>query len=163
MDEIISGVQVIKMYAWEKPFVKLINVARKMELRALRKTSHIRGFHMVFILFTTRMALFCTMLTIIELYGSDHITAAKIFVIASYFSVISHMMSQRFSRGISECAEVMVALKRLETFLYLDEKKTKANDGRRRENGVKKGYENSAVMNEHEVSNNSCNKMKLMF
>ncbi|XP_055306876.1 ATP-binding cassette sub-family C member 4-like [Sitodiplosis mosellana] len=138
MDEIISGVQVIKIYAWEKPFAKLITFARQMELKALRKTYYIRGFHMVFILFTTRMALFCTMLTIILLYGTDHITAAKIFVITSYFGVIAHMMSQRFTRGITECAEVMVALERLETFMYLDEKKTEANDDKKtQKNGVK--------------------------
>ena len=29
MNEIISGVQVIKMYAWEKPFSRLIEKARK--------------------------------------------------------------------------------------------------------------------------------------
>lgn len=29
MNEIIQGIQVIKMYAWEKPFGKMIELARK--------------------------------------------------------------------------------------------------------------------------------------
>lgn len=41
MDEIISGVQVIKMYAWEIPFSKLITYARRMELKIVRKTSYV--------------------------------------------------------------------------------------------------------------------------
>jgi len=33
MNEIISGIQVIKMYSWEKPFGKLIEYARKYVLK----------------------------------------------------------------------------------------------------------------------------------
>ena len=29
MNEIITGVKVIKMYSWEKPFAKLVELARK--------------------------------------------------------------------------------------------------------------------------------------
>ena len=79
------------MYAWEKPFSKLITIARQMELKVLRKTSYIRAFHMTFILFTPRMALFSSMLTIALVYGPNEITAAKVYVISSYFGIVAHM------------------------------------------------------------------------
>lgn len=52
MDEIISSVQVIKMYAWEKPFSALIELSRKLELKIVKKSSYIRGIYMMFGLFT---------------------------------------------------------------------------------------------------------------
>lgn len=122
MDEIISGVQVIKMYAWELPFTKLITYARRMELNIVRKNSYVRGLYMTFLLFTTRMALFCTMLSIVLLYGSDQLTAAKVFVISAYFNIVSHTMSQMFVRGVAEIAEAMVAFRRLQNFLEYEEK-----------------------------------------
>jgi ATP-binding cassette, subfamily C (CFTR/MRP), member 4 len=120
MDEVISGVQVIKLYAWEKPFAKLITLARKMELKIVKKSAYVRGLYMTFGLFTTRMALFCTMLSMV-LLGED-LTAAKVFVIASFYHVISHVMSQMFVRGIAEIAEALVAMKRLQKFLDYEEK-----------------------------------------
>lgn len=122
MDEIISGVQVIKMYAWELPFAKLIALARKMELNVVRKSSYVRALYKTFMLFTTRMAIFCTMLSIVLLYGSEQITAAKVFVISAYFGIIAHTMSQIFVRGVAEIAEALVAFRRLQNFLELDEK-----------------------------------------
>lgn len=113
------------MYAWEKPFANLVSTARKMELKIIRKTSFVRGLYMTFALFTTRAAVFCTMLAIALLYGSDQITADKVFVISSYFNIIAMTMSQLFVRGVAEIAEALVALKRLQNFLELDEKQTK--------------------------------------
>lgn len=145
MDEIISGVQVIKMYAWEQPFAKLITFARKMELKIVRKSSYVRALYMTFVLFTTRMAIFCTMLSIALLYGSNEITAAKVFVITSYFNIIAISMSQLFVRGIAEIAEVLVAFRRLQNFLELDEKQTKAlGESKNGENGI-----NDSKIDEH--------------
>ncbi|CAG9767682.1 unnamed protein product [Ceutorhynchus assimilis] len=119
MDEILSGIQVIKMYAWEKPFNKLIRYARKSELKIITKSSYVRGLYMTFNLFTTRLALFATLLTIVLM--DQPITASKVFVIMSYLNIVSQTMSQMFVRGISEMAELFVAIKRLEEFMLNDE------------------------------------------
>ncbi|XP_018575091.1 multidrug resistance-associated protein 4-like [Anoplophora glabripennis] len=119
MDEIISGVQVIKMYAWEKPFEKIIKFARKAELKIVMKSSYIRAVFMTFNLFTTRVALFCTLLTIA--LTDQPITAAKVFVLMTYFNVLSQTMSTMFVRGISEIAELFVAIKRLQEFMMNEE------------------------------------------
>ncbi|KAL9698307.1 hypothetical protein quinque_001748 [Culex quinquefasciatus] len=120
MDEIISGIQVIKMYAWEKPFAKLIKLARRMELKIVKKSAYVRGLYMTFLLFTTRTALFCTMMAMV-LLGND-LTAAKVFVVAMYFGILANTMSAMFVRGIAEIAEAMVAMKRLQRFLEYEEK-----------------------------------------
>ncbi|XP_058446019.1 ATP-binding cassette sub-family C member 4-like [Malaya genurostris] len=120
MDEIITGIQVIKMYAWEKPFAKIIQMARRMELKIIRKSSYVRALYMTFLLFTTRTALFCTMMAM-ALLGND-MTAAKVFVVATYFSILANTMSAMFVRGIAEIAEALVAMKRLQRFLEYEEK-----------------------------------------
>ncbi|XP_031637722.1 multidrug resistance-associated protein 4-like, partial [Contarinia nasturtii] len=150
MDEIISGVQVIKMYAWEKPFTKLITYARKMELKVIQKTSFIRAVHMSAMLFTTRLALFFTMLAIVSIDGPNAITPDRIFVISGYFSLVSHVMSQRYARGIAETAEVFVALGRLESFLHLDEKKTHIENNQ--ENGMKNGTATQKMGNDIQLN-----------
>lgn len=45
----------------------------------------------------------------------------QVFVFASYFNLLAQSMSSMFVRGISEVAEVLVAIKRLQTFLLSDE------------------------------------------
>lgn len=36
MNEIISGIQVIKMYTWEKPFANFVEYARRFDLESNR-------------------------------------------------------------------------------------------------------------------------------
>ncbi|KAJ2808735.1 hypothetical protein H4R20_000680 [Coemansia guatemalensis] len=44
MDEVLSGIKAIKLYAWEIPFIKRINKVRvNMELEAIRKVSIVRS------------------------------------------------------------------------------------------------------------------------
>jgi len=119
MEEIISGVQVIKMYAWEKPFCAMIELARKLELRVVTKSSYIRGIYMTFGLFTTRMALYCTLITMM-IFGEE-VTADKIFVVSSYFNILSHTLTGMFVRGFAELAECNVGIRRLQHFLQHEE------------------------------------------
>lgn len=129
MDEIVTGVQAIKMYAWEVPYSKLIAWARKVELNVVRKNNYVRGLYMTFMVFTSRMAVFSTILAIALLYGSDQITVAKVFVISSYFGVISIAMCQIFVRGITESTEAWVSFRRIQNLLELDEKAVETVDG----------------------------------
>ncbi|KAK6635825.1 hypothetical protein RUM44_001079 [Polyplax serrata] len=119
MDEIICGIQVIKMYAWEKPFSQRVSNSRKKELEKLIKSSYVRGLFMTFNLFTTRFSIFCTMMALSLTGGS--LSAEKIFVYASYFGMLSFNMSGMYVRGFAEIAECWVSLARLTKFLVLDE------------------------------------------
>jgi ABC-type multidrug transport system fused ATPase/permease subunit len=119
MDEIISGIQVIKMYVWEKPFAKMVSLARKAELDVVVKTSYIRGLFMTFQLITTRIAMFGTLATMVA-FGNK-LSADKVFVYQSYFTVLAFSMSMQFVRGVAEIAETLVSIKRLEEFMMLEE------------------------------------------
>ncbi|XP_058058151.1 ATP-binding cassette sub-family C member 4-like [Anopheles bellator] len=119
MDEIIAGIAVIKMYAWELPFAKLISQARYKELREVLKSGYLRAVYMTFQLFTTRAAVLGVMLAFIML-GED-ITAAKVFVATSYLSNVAYTMAGLFGRGIAELGEARVAVRRLQAFLEYDE------------------------------------------
>lgn len=122
MGEIISGIQVIKMYAWERPFAKVIAASRRLELQAIMKMAYIRAIYMAFCMFTTRTALFCTMIAMIPLYGQQSLTVDKIFKIATLFNAISYAMTQAFARSVAETAETIAAIKRLQRFLDYEEK-----------------------------------------
>ncbi|KMQ90611.1 multidrug resistance-associated protein, partial [Lasius niger] len=118
-NEIISGIQAIKMYTWEKPFSALIAKARKKEVNVIRGTSYIRGVTMSFIIFTTRMSLFITVLAYV-LFGFK-ITAEKVFMITAYYNILRTTMTVFFPQGITQVAEAMVSIKRLQQFMMYDE------------------------------------------
>lgn len=46
MNELIEGIQVIKMYAWEIPFRKVVKESRKEEVNIIRYASWIRGAYL---------------------------------------------------------------------------------------------------------------------
>lgn len=118
-NEIITGIQAIKMYTWEKPFSDLIERARKKEINVIRATSYIRGVTMSFIIFTTRMCLFITILAYVLF--EEHITAEKVFILTAYYNILRQTMTVFFPQGITQVAEAMVSIRRLQKFMMYDE------------------------------------------
>ncbi|BES91436.1 Multidrug resistance-associated protein [Nesidiocoris tenuis] len=118
-DEILAGIHVIKMYAWEKPFQALLQQARQHELKFVKFANTVRAVYMAFNITTTRTSLFVTIATCV-LAGQD-LSSAEIFKISSYYAILSQSMSSIFVRAIAEVAECTVAMKRLQNYLLQDE------------------------------------------
>ncbi|XP_062528577.1 ATP-binding cassette sub-family C member 4 isoform X3 [Bombyx mori] len=119
MNEILSGIQVIKMYTWEKPFADLVAKARKHEIKQIRATSYIRGVLTSFIMFTTRSCLFCSILAYVLV--NNVITAKQVFVITSFYSILRQSMTVFFPQGIAQVAEALISIKRLQSFMLYED------------------------------------------
>ncbi|KAJ0181224.1 hypothetical protein K1T71_003309 [Dendrolimus kikuchii] len=119
MNEILSGIQVIKMYTWEKPFADLVAKARKHEIKPIRATSYIRGVLTSFIMFTTRICLFCSILAYVLV--NNVITAKQVFVITSFYNILRQTMTVFFPQGIAQVAEAMISIKRLQNFMLYED------------------------------------------
>ncbi|XP_014296337.1 probable multidrug resistance-associated protein lethal(2)03659 [Microplitis demolitor] len=150
-NEIISGIQAIKMYTWEHPFSNLIENARKREMRVVRYTSFIRGVIMSFIMFTTRLSLFLTILAYV--LSDKQITAETVFMLTAYYNILRQTMTVFFPQGITQVAEASVSIKRLQNFLLYDEIETSNNDNV--DNDQKKNKKNSQKNN---ISSNDKDK-----
>ena len=100
-NEIISGIQAIKMYTWERPFSALIHMARFNEIKVIRGMSYIRGAIMSFIIFSTRLSLFITILAYVLL--GKHINAEIVFMLTAYYNILRTNMTVFFPQGKCIC------------------------------------------------------------
>ncbi|KAJ8943853.1 hypothetical protein NQ314_009623 [Rhamnusium bicolor] len=119
MSEIISGIQVIKMYTWEKAFSALVEQIRKLEIKQIRATTYIRALHISFNKFITRTSVFLCILT--YAFTGHRPNAEFVYVVSSFYNILKSVMITDFPQGISNLAESLVSMKRIETFLLFDE------------------------------------------
>lgn len=120
MDEIISGMQVIKMYAWEKPFEQVVALARKNEINSITSASYLRGVYLSFMVFTERLSLYITLLSY-SLFGFQ-VTADIVFPLAQFFNTLQGTLSIIMSNAVSFLAEALISVQRLEAFMLFDER-----------------------------------------
>ncbi|XP_060849436.1 ATP-binding cassette sub-family C member 4-like isoform X2 [Rhopalosiphum padi] len=152
MNEIISGIQVIKMYTWEHFFTKLIEFARKKEIDQITKTAYIKATLLSFSVFNTRLALFLSVLLYVVL--GNYITASKVFIITSYYNILRVSMAVTFPVGMGLIAELLVSIKRIEDFLLREEKDERSITQMK----TKNGFENAKLNDGNTVSNNIINQ-----
>ncbi|KAF5296286.1 hypothetical protein FQR65_LT10282 [Abscondita terminalis] len=119
MNEIIRGIQVIKMYAWENAFIEKINILRQKELSVLKYMSYLRGLVMSFIMFAARFGVFLSIVSYILL--GNEINVEKIFVITGYYQILRTTMTVFLPQGIALAAEALVSVKRIRFFLLTPE------------------------------------------
>ncbi|KAL7295968.1 hypothetical protein TKK_0010526 [Trichogramma kaykai] len=124
MAELIHGIQVIKMYAWERPFEYIVSRARSYEIDVISYMSYLRGAIISSNAFVDRTCLFLTIATYALIGGS--ITADKVFTMVAYFTILQNLWAYNFPRAVANAVEARVSVKRIEKFLIVKEIKIKA-------------------------------------
>uniref|UniRef100_A0A182M8V5 Uncharacterized protein n=1 Tax=Anopheles culicifacies TaxID=139723 RepID=A0A182M8V5_9DIPT len=121
MNEIIQGIQVIKMYTWESSFAKMIETIRRKEIQAIRGGAYVRATLISFFA-VSRVSIFISLLsyTVTE----NIITAKKVFILTSFYSILNDSMVHFWPMAITFCAEGYISLKRIRDFLLTPEGKS---------------------------------------
>ncbi|XP_046426050.1 ATP-binding cassette subfamily C member 4-like isoform X4 [Neodiprion fabricii] len=121
MTELISGIQVVKMYSWEKPFNKIVSKVRDLELKVISYASYLKGFNFSIILLSGKITLYFA-LTSFVLIGNT-ITAETAFVSVGLINALRISCAVYFPLALILAGEAAVSLDRLTEFLLLDEVK----------------------------------------
>eukprot|EP00042_Codosiga_hollandica_P057927 m.865823 g.865823 ORF g.865823 m.865823 type:complete len:1554 (-) comp59720_c0_seq9:185-4846(-) len=118
MTQILSGIRVIKLYAWEKSFMAAIQKVREAELALLSKSSFLKAQSTLFASCAPFFVALATFVTYTML-GHD-LTAATAFVSLSLFNLIQYPLST-IPQVSSMLVEAKVSMQRLHTFLLSPE------------------------------------------
>ncbi|XP_053698234.1 probable multidrug resistance-associated protein lethal(2)03659 [Sabethes cyaneus] len=123
MNEIIQGIQVIKMYAWESSFAKLVRNIRRKEIDAIRGEAYVNGTTMAFNVLS-HVAVFVSLVSFS--YGGNAITARKVFTAIGYFDTLKESMLFFLPMAITTSIRGFVSAKRIQEFLLMPEGKMKS-------------------------------------
>jgi ATP-binding cassette subfamily C (CFTR/MRP) protein 1 len=124
MDEVLSGMKVIKLYAWEKPFMERIVSIREQELATLKSIAYLQSASSFTWSVTPFLVAFVTFFTYSAI-SPDPLTSTKVFVSLSLFNLLSFPLAV-FPSMITSAVEASVSFSRLIQFLTSEEQDEEA-------------------------------------
>ncbi|XP_057709527.1 ATP-binding cassette sub-family C member 4-like isoform X2 [Corythoichthys intestinalis] len=119
MNEVISGIRVIKMYGWEKPFAALVDEIRKMEISKIMKSSYLRGLNMASFFVASKIIIFLT-ISVYVLTGSQ-LSPSAVFMAVALYGAVRLTVTLFFPCAIEKLSESLISIQRIKNFLLLDE------------------------------------------
>ena len=87
INEIIPAMRVIKIYAWEEPFIKLAQIYRKLEMDLIRRISYYRAFNITLSYISAKLMIFPTLIVVV-LTGSE-LTATKVVSVTLNYRIVN--------------------------------------------------------------------------
>jgi ATP-binding cassette subfamily C (CFTR/MRP) protein 4 len=103
MSEVLSGMRVIKMYAWEKAFSRIIDAIRAKEISFLKRSNYIKGSTLSFFFCASALTTFVTFVPY-QLAGNT-VSAYKVFTVLAYFNAV------RLNMVWTSCVRMMCLLR----------------------------------------------------
>nr|XP_005909297.1 PREDICTED: multidrug resistance-associated protein 4 isoform X2 [Bos mutus] len=119
MNEVITGIRIIKMYAWEKSFADLITNLRRKEISKILRSSYLRGMNLASFFVASKIIVFVTFTTYVFL--GNVITASRVFVAVSLYGAVRLTVTLFFPSAVEKVSEAFVSIRRIKNFLLLDE------------------------------------------
>uniref|UniRef100_A0A8D3DQQ0 Multidrug resistance-associated protein 4 n=1 Tax=Scophthalmus maximus TaxID=52904 RepID=A0A8D3DQQ0_SCOMX len=119
MNEVISGIRVIKMYGWEKPFVGLVDEVRRMEISKIMKSSYLRGLNMASFFVASKIIIFITVC--VYVLTGNTLSSSRVFMAVSLYGAVRLTITLFFPFAIEKVSESLVSIRRIQNFLLLEE------------------------------------------
>uniref|UniRef100_F6T8N6 Uncharacterized protein n=1 Tax=Ciona intestinalis TaxID=7719 RepID=F6T8N6_CIOIN len=119
MNEVLTAMKIIKMYAWEKPFEKLVSETRRKEVQKVLYSVILKACNFSMMFISSRLLNLFTFITFVLLGG--HLTPSKVFSAIALYNVLRTSMGLFFPLAIEKLSESLISLKRIQNFLMLDE------------------------------------------
>ncbi|EDW47093.1 GM21118 [Drosophila sechellia] len=119
VNEIISAIQVLKMYAWEQPFEQMVTQAREKEMNTIRQGQYITGFGFACRIVLSRVAIFLSLVGYVIL--GKVFTPEIAFMITAYYNVLLAAMSIYVPSAIIQTAQFLTSIRRVEQFMQSEE------------------------------------------
>uniref|UniRef100_A0A8C8DRS1 ATP binding cassette subfamily C member 4 (PEL blood group) n=1 Tax=Oryzias sinensis TaxID=183150 RepID=A0A8C8DRS1_9TELE len=117
MNEVVSGIRVIKMYGWEKPFVCFI--LHRMEISKIMQSSYLRGLNMASFFVASKIVIFFTIC--VYVLTGNKLSASRIFMAVSLYGAVRLTITLFFPFAIEKVSESLISIQRIQKFLLLHE------------------------------------------
>uniref|UniRef100_A0A8B9S7G7 Multidrug resistance-associated protein 4 n=1 Tax=Apteryx owenii TaxID=8824 RepID=A0A8B9S7G7_APTOW len=111
MNEVISGMKIIKMYAWEKSFAELVNGLRRKEIAMVMKSSYLRGLNLASFFVASKITVFMTFMAYVLL--GNVISASRVFVAVSLYGAVRLTVTLFFPAAVERVSEAVVSIRRI--------------------------------------------------
>nr|AHK05642.1 ATP-binding cassette transporter sub-family C member 1 isoform X4 [Tigriopus japonicus] len=120
MNEILDGIKVMKLYAWEPSFAQKVSKVRDEEVETLKKISYLGAVQTLLFNSAVFLVTLATFATYVLVDPSNILDAQKAFVSISYFNLMRVPLNQ-LPMLIIQAIQALVSHKRLDSFLNAPE------------------------------------------
>ncbi|XP_077085852.1 ATP-binding cassette sub-family C member 3 isoform X2 [Siphateles boraxobius] len=120
MNEILNGIKVLKLYAWENSFSEKILQIRQKELNVLKKTAYLSALSTMAWTSAPFLVALTTFAVYVTVDEANILDAERAFVSLSLFNILRFPLNM-LPQVISSIVQASVSLKRIQDFLSHDE------------------------------------------
>ncbi|KAK2111666.1 Canalicular multispecific organic anion transporter 2 [Saguinus oedipus] len=139
MSEILNGIKVLKLYAWEPSFLQQVEGIRQRELQLLRKAAYLHAISTFIWVCSPFLVTLITLWVYVYVDPNNMLDAEKAFVSVSLFNILRIPLNM-LPQLISNLTQASVSLKRIQHFLSQDELDTQCVERKTISPGVKSPY-----------------------